>query len=267
MPKIDFKQVNGVKVGNVNVKALKHGNFLWQEPTVMTIAHHYGTSAGQVPIHHKPSVMSNLTIDANNFIIGSTNLGGAGSYFDLASTSANAPAYSDNSFFFNNGEAKYLNFSNYPDFAGVHAIAAIKIGPLSNPYLSMFNNSLWQRVYIRTTTNPFRFTAMKTDKSNAISGTIAKSTTEWIIVELRMDSYGTSIFVNGVKTVGNTAVTPGYIIQAIGNNSTQNQPTVGNMGDFASVICDPAHNSNQLEQAVITARKEIAKTYNVTVAP
>ena len=88
---------------------------------------------------------------------------------------------------------------------------------------------------------------------------------DWVIAELRMDAVGTAVLINGQIITQNSTVVSDYFISYIGYGGTQGQVTIGNIGDFASVICASGHSAANPEPAVLQARQTIAANYGITL--
>ena len=263
---IDLSIAERMAIASTEISKFNMGSASWTKP-VIAISTHYGTNPGQVPIHHKPSDSTNLTVDVDGLILASTNLGGAGGAFDLSGSVERAPTYSGGSFQFNNVIDKSMVFALNAQHAGVHSITAIKIGALAANYLAIFSHeNLWQRIYVRTSSNPPRFAVMNSAKAIPIQGIVNYGNDEWIIAELRMDAAGTAAIINGTIIAQNTTIVSDYSISYLGYGGTQGQVTIGAVGDFASVICESGHSAASPEQAILDARREISGIYGVTMA-
>lgn len=267
MSKLNLRTALAMKNATGSINAIKGVGFDWAKP-VHLLSDYYGIGPGQIPLHHAPSNPANLTVDGNNLIMASTNLGGAGAAFDLTSTATTrAPTYTDASFAMNNAIDKSMSFTSAAQHAGVHSVTAIKLGTISANYLAIFSHgNLWQRIYVRTDATPPRFAVMNNAKAIPIQGNINNIGDEdWCIAELRMDASGTAVLINGQIVTQNTTVVSDYQIAYVGYGGSQSQVTIGNVGDFASVICASGHSASNPEPAVLQARQTIAASYGVVL--
>ena len=243
--------------------AWHNGVQVWAKPAALTtIAGHYGTGPGQVPIDLRlddPTVSGSL-------VTGARNDGGAGVSFNATAAASREPTKGSNFITFSL-VAQRLGLATPFNFNGLHLFL-----PLRFP-VHAGNSSRYPRPINKGSTGLFMDLGSSTGRvgTRGAPGHPIETTNlymgdawefnQWILLEYRYADGTLSVYKNGQMRESITVTMADFALDTIGGSSSSGALYFGDFGRCVSLITNGGS-----EPAIPVIRNELAAQYGVTLS-